>query len=180
MKRIFAELARPLTTTGSAAQAAAVCYRLTGSSVEFLLVNTSSGKWTFPKGRVSPDVSPGETALQEAWEEAGARGTIEENPFGYYLDAKRGLGHESRIQEIRIAAYLFEVQSTGAPRESGRNPSWLSPAEAKKRLIEGRTAPYSYGIVGIIDAALKELKVKRQRPPRMLVPVRHALSRRAL
>ena len=41
--------------------------------VEFLLVNTSSGKWTFPKGRIEPTLSASESAAREAWEEAGAR-----------------------------------------------------------------------------------------------------------
>jgi len=156
---------------GSAAQAAAVCYRLNGLSVEFLLVNTSSGKWTFPKGRISPNLSPSETASQEAWEEAGAKGTIEENPLGHYLDIKRAFGHPARVQEIGIAAYLFEVQSTATPRESGRNPSWFSAIEARTRLAEGRTAPYANGIASIVDAAVKELKVKRQRRTGMIAPV---------
>ena len=59
-------------------QVAAVCYRHTAFSLEFLLVNTSAGKWTFPKGRLSPWLSACEAAAREALEEAGARGEIDE------------------------------------------------------------------------------------------------------
>ena len=52
-------------------QVAAVCYRHKGSSVQFLLVNTGGGKWTFPKGCVDPQLSAIEAASREAAEEAG-------------------------------------------------------------------------------------------------------------
>jgi 8-oxo-dGTP pyrophosphatase MutT (NUDIX family) len=128
--------------------------------VEFLLVNTSSGKWTFPKGRLCPSLSPSESASREAREEAGAIGRIEETHFGYYLDTKRTLGHDSRTREIRIAAYLFEVLSTETPEESGRNPNWFSPQQTRKQLATGRQGLYLRQITKIIDAALEQLKVK--------------------
>src|SRR5215467_16409834 len=112
MARIFADLARLAMGSDLPVQVAAVCYRLNGPSVEFLLVNTSSGKWTFPKGRLNPSMSPSESAAQEAWEEAGARGSISEKHFDSYIDTKRALGHDERSREVRIAAYLFEVEST--------------------------------------------------------------------
>ena len=62
MARFFAGLARLAMGTELPVQVAAVCYRLDGPSVEFLLVNTSSGKWTFPKGRLCPSLSPSESA----------------------------------------------------------------------------------------------------------------------
>src|SRR5215467_389770 len=57
MATVFAGLARLSTQSDIPLQVAAVCYRLDGDSVEFLLVNTSSGKWTFPKGRINPSLS---------------------------------------------------------------------------------------------------------------------------
>ena len=62
-------------------QVAAVCYRRTAFSLEFLLVNTSAGKWTFPKGRLCPWLSASESAAREALEEAGVRGRIQESAF---------------------------------------------------------------------------------------------------
>ena len=168
MARFFAGLARLAISKQLPVQVAAVCYRLNGPSVEFLLVNTSSGKWTFPKGRLCPSLSPSESASREAWEEAGARGSIEQNHFGYYLDTKRTLGHDSLTREVRIAAFLLEVHSTETPQESGRNPSWFSAQQARKRLTEGRQSPYSRHIAKIIDAALEQLTSKRRRQTEIL------------
>jgi 8-oxo-dGTP pyrophosphatase MutT (NUDIX family) len=169
--RFFAGLARLARGTELSVQVAAVCYRLNGPSVEFLLVNTSSGKWTFPKGRLCPSLSPSESASREAWEEAGVQGRIEESHFGHYLDTKRTLGHDSLTREVRIAAFLLEVHSTEDPQESGRNPSWFSAHQARKRLAEGRPSPYSEQIAKMIDAAVDQLAVKSRKQTEILMRV---------
>jgi 8-oxo-dGTP pyrophosphatase MutT (NUDIX family) len=169
MARVFAGLARLALSSEPPVQVAAVCYRLSGHSVEFLLVNTSSGKWTFPKGRQNPGLSASESASREAWEEAGAKGRIEEKHFGFYLDTKRTLGHDSHTREVRVVTYLFEVHSTVTPEESGRNPSWFFPQEAKKQLAEGRSPRYAKKIVNIIDVALEQMAAKSRNRAGLLV-----------
>jgi len=177
MARIFADLARLALGSDVPVQVAAVCYRLNGPSVEFLLVNTSSGKWTFPKGRLNPSMSPSESAAQEAWEEAGASGRISEKHFDSYVDTKRAFGHDDRSREVRIAAYLFEVESTITPRESGRNPSWFTAREARKQLAEGRSSQYAKQIVAIVDSAIEKLIAQNQKSASVLF---RAQSRRRL
>jgi 8-oxo-dGTP pyrophosphatase MutT (NUDIX family) len=157
MAQFFAGLAGLSSSSELPVRVAAVCYRLSGSSVKFLLVNTSSGKWTFPKGRLNPGMSPSESASCEAWEEAGAKGRIEEKAFASYLDTKRTLGHDSLTREMLIAAYLFKVHATVVPKESGRNPNWFSSQEAKRQLTVGRSVAYAEQIINIIDAAVEEL-----------------------
>ena len=147
-------------------QVAAICYRASGTSVEFLLVNTSSGKWTFPKGRLEVALTASESAAAEAWEEAGARGAIELDPFGVYLDTKRSQGSDS-IREITIAAYLMEVHTNVPPQENGRNPSWFTPQEAKRRLAESRAEKYSRTIHKVVDEAIDRISS---------VPVRTAFA----
>jgi 8-oxo-dGTP pyrophosphatase MutT (NUDIX family) len=169
MARIFAGLARLALGTELPVQVAAVCYRMSGPSVEFLLVNTSSGKWTFPKGRLNPSLSPSQSAAEEAWEEAGARGRIAEKHFDFYVDTKRAMGHDARTREVRIATYLFEVESTVTPLESGRNPSWFSPREARKQLAEGRSSQYAKQIANIIDSAIDSLMAHHKRSASILV-----------
>jgi 8-oxo-dGTP pyrophosphatase MutT (NUDIX family) len=142
-------------------QVAAVCYRRVGLSFEFLLVNTSAGKWTFPKGRLCSWLSPSESAAREALEEAGVLGRIQENSFAYYLDLKRSLGHDNRSREIRIAAYLMEVRSISTPHETHRNPTWFSPEEAKERLAELRAANYSRELGRIIETAIRSLRRRK-------------------
>jgi 8-oxo-dGTP pyrophosphatase MutT (NUDIX family) len=140
-----------------AMQAAAVCFRVRETAVEFLLVNTSSGKWTFPKGRIEPHLTGSESAALEAWEEAGAKGQIEAAHFAWYLDTKRTLGHDNRTREILIATYLLEVHRTQAPEESGRNPSWFIPREARLRLAEMRPPRYAELLEQVVDAAVKRI-----------------------
>ena len=141
-----------------AVQVAAICYRRTAFSWEFLLVNTSSGKWTFPKGRLCPRLSASEAAAREALEEAGVRGRVQESCFAHYLDVKRAWGHDNRTREIVIAAYLLEVRSVSAPYEADRNPTWFSPHEARERLAEQRASKYSRELGRIIDAASRTLR----------------------
>jgi 8-oxo-dGTP pyrophosphatase MutT (NUDIX family) len=136
---------------------AAVCYRLSGVSVEFLLVNTSAGKWTFPKGRIDPLLSPSESAAQEALEEAGAMGLIEPAHFASYLDRKRVAGQESLAQEITIAAYLLEVRRRVVPEEADRNPTWFTAQETKRRLSEKRAPRHAAMLQGVIDLAVERV-----------------------
>lgn len=157
-------------------QVAAVCYRRTAFSFEFLLVNTSAGKWTFPKGRISPWLSGSEAAAREALEEAGVRGQIQESCFAHYLDVKRALGHDNRNGEILIAAYLLEVRSLSSPHEADRNPTWFQPEEAKQKLAEQRAGKYSRELGRIVDAAFRTLRhagkkrsLRSQRRSRRLV-----------
>ncbi|HEY6969798.1 MAG TPA: NUDIX domain-containing protein [Candidatus Angelobacter sp.] len=160
MGQIFAGLARVLSSTDLPVQVAAVCYRQGHSSVEFLLVKASSGKWTFPKGRLNPGMTASESAAREAWEEAGAQGRIARTHFGSYLDTKRALEHDRRSGEVHILAYLLEVHRTQTPEEDGRKPSWFLPHEARKALAAGRSRRYSRRINKIIDAAIERLEVR--------------------
>ena len=169
MAQIFAGLARLASGAALPVQAAAVCYRQNRSSVEFLLVKTSSGKWTFPKGRLNPSMSASESAAREAWEEAGARGQIAEKHFASYIDTKRAMGHDSRTREVRILTYLFEVYGTVTPEEAGRRPTWYEAREAKKRLAEGRASIYGGLIANIVDVALQILAKQERKRSRVLV-----------
>src|ERR1700685_2958148 len=66
-------------------QVAAVCYRMRGTTIEFLLVRTrGAGRWTFPKGSAEPGLTHAESAALEAFEEAGVHGRIEEASFASY------------------------------------------------------------------------------------------------
>ncbi len=164
MRKPFSRAFPQVSRTGLPVQVAAVCYRIRGLSLEFLLVNTSAGKWTFPKGRIEPSLSGPESAAREALEEAGARGRIEEAHFGWYIDTKRALGHDNRTREIVIAAYMFEVRSTVSPEEGDRNPTWFTPQEAKKRLGERRAPKYSGQLATLVDAAVKRITASQDSP----------------
>src|SRR5271156_2447035 len=121
-------------------QVAAICYRVRGSSVEFLLVRTGSGHWTFPKGSAEPGLTHAQAAALEAFEEAGVHGRIEEASFTGYVRRKRGDGknHASRSdeKEVAVKAYLCEVLRLSPPQESKRDRTWFSVEDARRRLRE--------------------------------------------
>ena len=172
MARILAGLKRLASRTNLPVQVAAVCYRQSDSSVEFLLVKTSSGKWTFPKGRLSASMTPSQSAAREAWEEAGVRGQIAERHFGWYLDSKRTLGSEARTREFRIVTFLLEVHSTVDPEENGRKPTWFAARHAKRCLAEGRHSIYAKQIASIVDSAVEHLNTSQKRRSTLMMRAR--------
>lgn len=139
-------------------QAAAVCYRRRGASVEFLLVNTNGGnKWTFPKGDPDPRLSHSQSAEQEAWEEAGVEGRIEPRHFHLYIHSKGVFWKSPGVQEFVVKAFLMEVQRTAPAPEATRNPTWFSPQDAKKILARGREVKYARELQTVVDRAMENI-----------------------
>jgi 8-oxo-dGTP pyrophosphatase MutT (NUDIX family) len=135
--------------------AAAVCYRLEGGDIQFLLVRTAAGRWTFPKGRIDPGEMPWQAAEREALEEAGVRGRIQPELLATYPYEKRlSDGHLARMM---VSAYLLCVQTDTDKAESGRNPTWFSPEQAKRELGHKRETRYREAFVRVIDQACERL-----------------------
>src|SRR6266403_1945380 len=105
-------------------QVAAVCYRIRGSGIEFLLVQTRGGRWTFPKGGVEPGLTHAQAAALEAFEEAGVHGRMEEASFARYTRRKRREARsavgKSAEKESAVNAHLCEVLRLVPPQELGR------------------------------------------------------------
>src|SRR5713101_1377927 len=116
-------------------QVAAVCYRVRGTSIEFLLVRTRKGRWTFPKGGAEAGLTYAQAAALEAFEEAGVHGRIEEASFARYRRGKRANvqanAQESATPGTVVHAYLCEVLRLGLPQEFNRDRTWFSPEKAK-------------------------------------------------
>jgi 8-oxo-dGTP pyrophosphatase MutT (NUDIX family) len=139
-------------------QVAAVCYRRTQTGIEFLLVNTNGGdRWIFPKGSTHPRLSHSQAAEREAWEEAGAVGEIEPQPFHTFLYAKGVFWKKPGVQEFPVKSYLMQVQHLRRAPEALRNPTWFSPSEAKKMLAKRREVKYARQLAEVIDRALERL-----------------------
>lgn len=128
-------------------QVAAVCYRVNGRGIEFLLVQTRGGRWTFPKGGAEPGLTLAQTAALEAFEEAGVHGRIEEASFTRYLR-----------RELAVSAYLCEVLRLGPPQESKRNRTWFSAEKAKRRLREGRPSGAGAEFARVVDRAVNRIR----------------------
>lgn len=99
-------------------QVAAVCYRIRKLKIEFLLVRTRKGRWTFPKGGVVGGLTRAQSAALEAFEEGGVHGRIEQASFARYVLRKR---RSLRPAAVAIEAYLCEVSRLGAPQEDRKS-----------------------------------------------------------
>jgi 8-oxo-dGTP pyrophosphatase MutT (NUDIX family) len=146
-------------------QVAAVCYRVRSSDIEFLLVRTGSGHWTFPKGSAEPGLTHAQAAALEAFEEAGVHGRMEEASFARYIRRKGGRtrnsarsGERSAAKEIAIQAHLCEVSRLDPPQERNRNPTWFSADKAKRRLREDRTLDYGAELARVVDRAVTRIR----------------------
>ena len=134
---------------------AAVCYRLRDGELEFLLVRTRNGHWTFPKGGVDEDATHADAAAREALEEAGVRGWVERAPFSSYRHCKPR--RRSRRHAVVVHAHLCEVKHLVPPREGYRNPTWFSASKAKRRLQKFRTSEFAAEVSGVIDRATERI-----------------------
>ena len=136
-------------------QVAAVCYRVRRLKIEFLLVRTRKGKWTFPKGGVVGGLTRAQSAALEAFEEGGVHGRIERASFTRYILRKR---RSSQAGEITIDAYLCEVLRLGTPQEVNRTPTWFTAEEAQFCLREGRTTEDAGELARVVDRAVSRLE----------------------
>jgi len=137
---------------------AAVCYRRdTNGDVEFLLVRTRSGRWTFPKGGVDGDPTEASAAACEAHEEAGVRGEIETQAFTWYLHCKFG----SDVHPVN--AHLCRVVYLERPHEPFRTPRWFSVERAKRHLREDRASFYAEELERVVDRAVRRIQVGTRR-----------------
>lgn len=146
-------------------QVAAVCYRIRGSGLEFLLVQTRGGRWIFPKGGVEPGLTHAQSAALEAFEEAGVHGRIEKIPFARYFrrntgasSAKASASSRSPEPELGVAAHLCEVSRLERPQESKRNPSWFSAEKAKQRLLKDRPPEFGAELLRVVDKAAARIQ----------------------
>jgi 8-oxo-dGTP pyrophosphatase MutT (NUDIX family) len=142
-------------------QVAAVCYRVRGNAVEFLLVQTRGRRWTFPKGSAEPGLTHAQAAALEAFEEAGVHGRMEEASFTRYVRRKSG-GEDPSTPEIAVNAHLCEVLWLGPPQESDRNPTWFTADKAKRRLRQDRTPDCGAELARVVDRALMRIRRVRR------------------
>ena len=94
------------------------------------LVTSSNGKrWVIPKGLIEPGQSASETALQEAWEEAGLAGVLDQEPLGSFL-------YDKWCGTCHVVVFLLHVTEVAQnwPEGDMRRRSWLSVPGALERI----------------------------------------------
>jgi 8-oxo-dGTP pyrophosphatase MutT (NUDIX family) len=100
-----------------------------------LITSRNGRRWVIPKGWIESGQTAGESALQEAWEEAGLLGALEREPIGSYLYQKEG-------QTYRVTVFLMKVTSVAQdwPERSFRERSWVTPAGFLDRIDDAGLA----------------------------------------
>jgi 8-oxo-dGTP pyrophosphatase MutT (NUDIX family) len=143
-------------------QVAAICFRVRGGDIEFLLVQTRKGRWIFPKGGAEPGLTHAQAAALEAFEEAGVHGRMEEVSFTSYVQRKRS--RMRRVTELSVSAHLCEVLRLVPPPELNRNPTWFSAGKAKRRLCDDRASDHGTDLARVIDRAVTRIQRLRRAP----------------
>ncbi|MGP9788585.1 NUDIX hydrolase [Roseinatronobacter sp. NSM] len=112
-------------------QAAALCLRDGPTGPEVLLVRTLRlRQWVIPKGWPMKGKSLAQAAAIEAWEEAGVRGIVSDDPIGaftYTKIKKSGLPVTCRAQVYRLD--VLETADT-YPEARKRHRQWFPVAQA--------------------------------------------------
>lgn len=120
-----------------AAQVAALCWRMHDAILEVLLITSrETGRWVIPKGWPIAGLTAAEAAAREAWEEAGARGTMKEHPLGEYIYDKV-LG-PSKAKRCNVAVFGMQVDTLDRrfPEANQRQRSWFPAGEAAGLVAE--------------------------------------------
>ncbi len=123
-------------------QVGAIPYRERKGQIEVLLITTRSrGRWIVPKGNVETELGPRRSAVLEAYEEGGVKGTLHRPVLGTYWHGDP--------PDCRIRIYLLSVEETHSdwPEVQERQRQWKSVPEARQTVDEDGLRP-------LLDAAL--------------------------
>lgn len=120
-------------------QYAALCYRRAKKSccVEVLLLTSrDTGRWVIPKGWPMEGKKAHAVAEREAYEEAGVRGRVEKDHFGFFTYDKKMRNGMNVL--CRVQVHLLEVAELlkNFPEKESRTLEWVSPQEAALRVNE--------------------------------------------
>ena len=138
LRNIWEEVARPMILRPSRVQVAALCTRSAASGNEVLLITSrDTGRWIIPKGWPIDGLDGAETALQEAWEEAGVRASqTGADPVGQYTYNK--ILKDGSAQPVRTSIYHITVAelADNYPEMGQRKRCWVTPQVAADRVKE--------------------------------------------
>ena len=122
-------------------QYGALCWRRHRGRVEVLLITSrDTGRWVLPKGWPIPGKTPGQSAAQEAWEEAGVTVAADMGsdpaPLGRYAYAKTrktqaALDCIVTVYPLRVAALAKHF-----PERHQRRRRWFGAAAAAAQVAE--------------------------------------------
>lgn len=120
-------------------QYGALCYRVRKKrpAVEVLLITSrDTGRWVIPKGWPMDGKSAAAAAAREAWEEAGVKGKVGEEPIGSYHYMK-GLPEGLKVDcRVRVFPLAVDELVKNFPEKGERRAEWVDCTEAAARVQE--------------------------------------------
>lgn len=126
-------------TDGAEPQYAALPWRLHAGRLQILLLTSrDTGRWVIPKGWPKQGLEPWQTAAEEAYEEGGVHGRIEQTALGWYDYRKRM--DDSDDVDCQVTVYAMEVQSESYtyPECDQRERRWIGARQAAGMVDEAR------------------------------------------
>ena len=117
-------------------QAGAIPFRYESGALRVLLITSrGAGKWGIPKGWIEPGASAMQAAAQEAYEEAGITGFIDETPLGAFTYRKRLGSGVRKPALVEVFALHVDRQRKKWPERGERRCKWVD-VQAALTLIE--------------------------------------------
>lgn len=122
-------------------QFAALCYRVVDGKVKVLLITSRrTGRWIIPKGWPVDGKTPIESALTEAWEEAGVEGRVSGDCLGLF-SYQKNIEDADELPCVAMV-YPLKVKTLAAnyPEKGQRKRRWMSPKKASEKVDEPELA----------------------------------------
>ena len=138
LQSFWDNILEPMLQRPKQLQMAALCHRGDGARREYLLVTSrDTARWIIPKGWPIRGLTASETALREAWEEAGViKGKATNQPIGSYTYQKR----RSRGLELPVETLVYSVAvkhlAEEFPEAHERDRKWVSATTAAELVNE--------------------------------------------
>ncbi len=135
MRKLLRKFGRLLGHRPPAMQVAALCRDPKNGKV-LLITSRGTKRWIIPKGWPMPGRSLAAAAAQEAWEEAGVRGTVGDHALGsYHYDKWQDEGYTVPVV-VQIFSLQVDKLDETFPETGERRREWVTPAEAARRVDE--------------------------------------------
>ncbi|WP_299029022.1 NUDIX hydrolase [uncultured Sulfitobacter sp.] len=138
LRMVWDAFLRPLLQRPKKLQVAALCHRGSGVDSEYLLVTSrDTGRWIIPKGWPIRGLKSSETALQEAWEEAGVRNSqASAAPVGRYTYNKRKPSGLQVPVETLVYSVAVKDLASEFPEAHERTRKWVTASDAANMVNE--------------------------------------------
>ena len=119
----------------------------------FLLITSRETKrWVIPRGNPIAGLEPWDAAAQEAWEEAGVRGEVEEQALGTYQYEKRKADGSTVPAVVHVFALRVDAQAETWPEARERERQWFEPEAAAEAVEEDDLKSLLLGAAGRLSA----------------------------